>query len=262
MGGVRAVSAAGLAAVAALGCLGLTACTGDPPSDPPAPTGTQRQSDRERLAGLAAAAKDKRYVATYTWSVPDQPDRTVTVAVGTDDSWVVSIPASGLSGLADLAMFSDGHSRYQCTLGPATGTAGLRPDLQITPGCVKIGKLSSHHDPRVWHLFTDWIDPLVDRATALSVAATDPLPGAHGECYSVESNSAALAPPVDPGVYCYADGVLTAVKVSFGSLVLAGEVAAAPPSVALPAPIVSRTPQPLTAPPPPPPPPSATPTAS
>ena len=91
------------------------------------------------------------------------------------------------------------------------------------------------------HIFTDWIDPLVDRATALSVAAAPsrcPAPAA--ACFSVESNSAALAPPVDPGIYCYrADGMLTAAQVGFGTLTLAGAVAAAPPSVTMPAPVVA-----------------------
>jgi hypothetical protein len=87
------------------------------------------------------------------------------------------------------------------------------------------------------------------------VAATTALPDAQGRCYSVESNSAALAPPLDPGVYCYsAEGLLTAAKVGFGSLALAGPVAPAPPSVTMPAPLVDRAPVPVTAPAPPPPP--------
>ena len=58
------------------------------------------------------------------------------------------------------------------------------------------------------------------------MAAAQLLPGARGACYSVESNSAALAPPVDPGIYCYAaDGTLTAARVGFGTLTLAGPVA-------------------------------------
>src|SRR5262249_17344764 len=79
--------------------------------------------------------------------------------------------------------------------------------------------------------------------TALSVAAVPLLPGAFGSCFSVESNSAALAPPVDPGVYCYrADGLLTAAKVSFGTLTLSGTVGAAPPPVTMPPPLAHRTP--------------------
>ena len=35
------------------------------------------------------------------------------------------------------------------------------------------------------------------------MASSAPLPGIRGQCFSVEPNSAALAPPVDPGVYCF-----------------------------------------------------------
>jgi hypothetical protein len=248
---MRAGWTAGLGlAVAAL----VGACTGTPPgaSGPPS-TAVARQADRDQLAGLAAAAKDRRYVATYTLTVPRHADRTVTVALATDGSWIVAIPAAALSGLADVAIFRSAAGLFQCSLGPAAGTAGSRPDLApVTPGCVKLARLTTAIDPRVQHLFTDWIDPLVDRATALSVAAVTALPGSRGSCYSVDSNSAALAPPVDPGVYCYDhDGTLTAARVGFGTLVVSGRVGAAPPTIAMPAPILARAPLPLTAPPPP-----------
>lgn len=247
--------------VAAAMALALAACTGDPPEHVPPPSITEQPAVRDQLAGIAATAKDRRYVATYTLTTPKRADRTITVALATDGTWVVAIPASGLSGLADLAIYAAGRTLYQCVLGPAAGTAGQRPDLgPITPGCVKT-KLTGKTDPRVQHIFTDWIDPLIDRATALSVATATPLPGAEGTCYSVESNSAALTPPVDPGIYCYrADGVLTAARVGFGTLKLTGAVAAAPPSVTMPAPAVTRTPLPVIAPAPPKP--SATPTGS
>ena len=55
--------------------------------------------------------------------------------------------------------------------------------------------------------------------------------------------------PFDPGVYCYdPDGLLTAAKASFGTLTLAGPVAAGPPSVTMPGPVVTRAPLPITAP--------------
>ena len=243
---------------------GIASCGGAaPPGDLPTPTALPQQADRDRLAGLAAAAKDRRYVATYTLSSPKRSNRTVTVAVATDGSWVVAVPAGALSGLADIAMFFSAAGLFQCTLGPAAGSGGLRPDLPpVTPGCVKVGRLTAAIDPRVHHLFTDWIDPLVDRETALSVAAAAALPGSRGACYSVESNSAALAPPVDPGIYCYdKDGTLTAARLAFGTLTLIGAVAPAPPSVKMPGPVLSRAPLTMTAPPPPPTP-TATPAAS
>jgi len=231
--------------------LALAGC-GSPAPIEPAPTIDTRPADRDRLAGLAAAAKDRRYVATYTLSAPDRPDRTVTAAFGLDGTWVVGIPGGALGGLADIAMFGSGSVVHQCLLGRAAGTGGSRPDLgPLTPSCVVVTALTAAEDPRVHHVFTDWIDALVDRATALSIAAAS-LAGATGSCFSVESTSAALAPPVDPGVYCYADdGILTGARAGFGTLLLAGPAAPAPPSVALPAPVVAGTPLPTEAPPPP-----------
>ncbi|MBX6749288.1 MAG: hypothetical protein IRY85_06370, partial [Micromonosporaceae bacterium] len=218
--------------------LGLAGCATPAPVEP-APTMDTRPADRDRLAALAAAAKDHRYVATYTWSSAGRPDRTVTAAFAADGTWVVSVPGGALSGLADIAIYYSGSALHQCLLRPVQGTAGTRPDLDhLTPSCVPVDSLSPAEDPRVHHVFTDWIDAFVDRATALSVT-TATLDGATGSCFSVESTSAALAPPVDPGIYCYADdGTLTGARTSFGTLLLAGPVEAAPPSVALPAPVV------------------------
>jgi hypothetical protein len=243
----------GIGAGLAIGVAGMgsvAGCGSTPPAPTPTPGVESRPADRDELAGLAAAAKDKRYVATYTLTTPDRADRTVTVAFGVDGTWVVAIPAGALSGLADIAMYGSPAGLMQCVLGPATGTSGARPDLgPLTPSCALLPTLTAATDPLVHHVFTDWIDPLVDRATALSVAEAAPLPGALGICYSVESNSTALAPPVDPGVYCYGtDGMLTAARLSFGTLLLAGPVAAAPPSVTRPAPVIDRAPLPVVAP--------------
>lgn len=236
--------------------LGPTACgDGKPPTDPPTPSTTARPPDRDALAALAAAAKDRRYVATYVLAAPQRPDRTVTVAIATDDSWVVAVPGAALSGLADVAIFRSSDGLFHCALGPAAGAAGRRPDLPpVTPGCAMVRRLTPSTDPRVHHIFTDWIDALTDRATALSVTAAALPPGARGECFSVQPISAALAPPVDPGIYCYAqDGILTAAHTEFGSLTLAGAVAPGPPTIAQPAPTVDGPPLPMRAPPPPPP---------
>jgi hypothetical protein len=231
----------------------LGSCSGERPDPDPAPSVSARPADRDALAGLAAAAKDRRYVATYTLTAAKRPDRTVTVAIGNDGSWVVAVPGGALDGLADVAVFRSGAGLFQCVLGPAAGSQGRRPDLPpVSPRCVRVSRLTERFDPRVHHIFTDWIDPLVDRATALSVTATDRLGGAEGRCFSVESTSAALAAPVDPGTYCYrVDGLLTAARVRFGTLRLTGTVADAPASVAMPAPRVDGDPVPMKAPPPP-----------
>lgn len=233
--------------------LGLVGCATPAPVEP-APTIDTRPADRDRLAALAAAAKDHRYLARYTWSAPDRADRTVTAAFATDGTWVVSIPGGALGGQADVALYHSGSTLHYCLLGPAPGAPSSHPDVgTLTPSCVAVESLSPAEDPRVHHLFTDWIDAFVDRATALSVTAGE-LAGATGSCFSVESTSAALAPPVDPGVYCYADdGTLTGARTSFGTLLLNGPVEAAPPSVAIPAPVVPGSPLPTSAPPPRPP---------
>ena len=65
-----------------------------------------------------------------------------------------------------------------------------------------------------------------------------PLPGSTGNCFSVDSISASLKAPVDVGIYCYADdGMLTAARVAFGTLTLAGAAGPAPPTLDLPGPV-------------------------
>ena len=61
-----------------------------------------------------------------------------------------------------------------------------------------------------------------------------PLPGARGQCFSVQSNSAGLTSPVDPGVYCYDDnGTLTAAALPLGTLTLASAPAPGPRRIAI-----------------------------
>jgi hypothetical protein len=79
----------------------------------------------------------------------------------------------------------------------------------------------------------------------------EPLRGAQGSCYSIDSISASLRAPVDIGIYCYsADGMLTAARVGFGVLTLVSQ-AAGPATVPLPGPEVAGEPMGMEAPPPP-----------
>src|SRR6185369_4109514 len=111
-----------------LGAALLVAC-GGPPADPSPTQGTTANpTDRDALAGLAAAAKDRRYIATDTLSVAKASDRTVTVAFGAENTWMVAIPGGALGGLADIAIYSGPGGLFQCAIGPASGTAGARPD--------------------------------------------------------------------------------------------------------------------------------------
>lgn len=231
----------------------LAGCTADeqPPAGPPPASPSQvpagADAARDQLAALAAAAQDRHLTATYRFSVPDRTDRTVAVTSATDGTWRIDVPQSALGGAADISLTRTADGIFQCAL-PST-------QLSEPPGCVRVagpdGDLPSRIDPKVHHPFTDWLDVLTDRQAPLSVSVSRPLPGVRGTCFSVESTSASLNAPLDVGIYCFdADGTLTGVRATFGSLELAGPPAAAPPTAPLPGPVVAREPLGLSAPPP------------
>jgi hypothetical protein len=179
---------------------------------------------RTQLAGLAATAKDRHFQAGYAWSQAGHSARTVSVVLAVDGSWRVDVPGASVAGTR--------KGLYQCRL------------AVDQPMCGKVaaagGTLPPSVDPRVQHPFVDWLDPMTDRQAALSVAQAPLLTGARGACFSIEANSAALTPPVDPGIYCYdVDGTLTGVRTSFGTLVLATAVAPGPATITLPGPVVA-----------------------
>ena len=100
--------------------------------------------------------------------------------------------------------------------------------------------MPSRYDPVIEHLFTDWPAVLINRNAAIAVSVARPLTDATGSCYSVEPNAASLAPPIDPGIFCYAtDGTLTAAALDMGTLTLVDAPAPPPPTVTLPAPVVA-----------------------
>jgi hypothetical protein len=253
----------GFAGTAALlGLVALAACGSDEPAPEPgapvtaAPTGAP--DARVQLAGLAAAAQDRKVTALYTWSAPGRTDRTVVLTTAADGSWRVDVPLGALGGTADVSVAQNSEGLFQCALPSAE-----RP---VQPVCVRVadrgGTLDRDTDPLVQHPFTDWREVLTDRTAPLSVSTAQPLPGATGACFSVETTTASVNAPLDAGIYCYApDGTLTGVKVSFGTLLLAGAPSAAPPAITLPGPVVDQEPLDMTAPPPPTATPSATPSA-
>jgi len=262
MAGVR--GAWGYTIAAGLGCLALLAgCTSTPPVLPdqtpsvPAPSGPA--DPWGQLAARVAALQDNRYVAAYTLAVRGRPARTVTVTIAADGSWLVVIPGGALGGDADIALANTPAGLYECATTRAPGA--LAP--AGPPGCFVVGKrdsqLPARNDPRVEHVFTDWLQVLTNRDEALSVVTAAPLPGTRGQCFSVEANTAALGSPVDPGIYCFDEhGTLTGAALAMGTLTLASAPAAAPPTVTLPGPVVAGSPLPLTAPPSP----SASPSSS
>jgi hypothetical protein len=231
----------------------LTGCTGGPDplasgSPTPAVTGTaalQASDAWGQLAGRVAAAQDRRYTASYMLAVSGRSPATLSVSVATDGSWEVVVPGGALGGTATVAIAHTAAGWYQCPILP-------------TPTCIALpGGLPAKSDPRFQHIFTDWLDVLIDRQSAISVATTNPISGARGQCFSVEPNAAGLAAPMDAGIYCFdSDGTLTAAKIATGTLTLGGS--AAPfPTVTLPGPVVAGSPLGLASPPPPPPSPSA-----
>ncbi|MGN9813261.1 hypothetical protein ACTMSW_28395 [Micromonospora sp. BQ11] len=230
----------------------LVACGSDQPETAPAtPTpGTAEVSAgtnaaRDELAGLAAAAQDRHLVAAYVLRAPEVPDRTVVVTSANDGSWRVDVPGGALGGTTDVSFAATADGLFQCTLPSAT-----RPE---PPACVRLGDrddaVPRRLDPRVQHPFTDWLDVLTDRRSPLAVSPAQPPPGAAGTCYSVETTSASITAPLDPGIYCYdADGTPTAVRTALGTLLLTGTPAPAPASVQLPGPVVEAEPLPLATP--------------
>ncbi|GIG01526.1 hypothetical protein [Catellatospora citrea] len=229
-------------------CWSVSACGGGTPettASSPAPRSTvaaMPTEPRAQLAARAAAAKDLRQVAAYTFKSPKRPDRRVVVTRAVDGTWRIDVPGGAHSGAVDIALVFAANSLHQCAI-----AAGNHP----YSGCVRIaGALPAKADLKIQHLITDWQNLLTDRRLAIAVAEVAPLPGARGKCYSVESSAASMKLPLDAGIYCYEiDGTLTAVKVAFGTLLLEGTPGLAPPSVQLPGPVVPGQPLPLTAPP-------------
>ncbi|GAA1807367.1 hypothetical protein HC028_20330 [Planosporangium flavigriseum] len=229
-----------LAAFTASGCAGSSA--------PPVATTAEQSSQstapldaRTQLAGLVAAAKDHRFTAGYSLQQAGRPARTVTVTLAADGAWRVDVPGGALGGQADIALVSNRSGLFQCRTSGAGAACVKAPDASF-PGWA---------DPQVQHPFVDWLDPLTDRQSPISVATAPPLTGARGSCFSVEANTVAIAAPVDAGSYCYdVDGTLTAAKAAFGTLLLTTPVTPGPPTIALPAPVTAGPLLPTAAPPP------------
>lgn len=231
----------------ALALLALAGC-GANPAPEAAPTASSSahavpgdaEQPRSKLAARAAAAKDLRQVAFYVLKTKDRPDRTVGISRATDGSWRVDVPGSAHGGTVDIALVYTAKTLHQCAL--------------PNGGCIKVdGKLPGTSDPKISHLISDWLNVMTDRQQAIAVSVTQPLPGAAGECYAIESSAVALPIPMDAGIYCYEkDGTLTAARFSVGTLLLAGQPGAAPPAIGLPGPVVNGALLPLAAPPAPP----------
>jgi hypothetical protein len=233
---------------------GLLAACGDPaPAIEPtvAPSAPPDSSEvRAELAARAALAQDHRFSALYDYDAKDgQPVRSVVATVATDGSWRVDVPGGALGGTADVSIVQTGQGIFQCSLPSATNP--------ISSGCARVAdpnkRIPKAYDPKVQRVFRQWLSVFTDRQAPLSVVPAQPLPGSKGNCYSIDSISASLKAPVDVGIYCYTDaGLLSAVRVAFGTLTLVNAVAP-PPKLELPGPITGGEPMGLQRPEPPPP---------
>ncbi|WP_433388475.1 hypothetical protein [Micromonospora sp. KLBMP9576] len=221
----------------------VTACTADQPAARPTPTARPvpagLDAARDELAALAAAARDRHLVASYTLRAPGAPDRTILVTSADDGSWRVDVPGGALGGTVDVSLAATVDGLFQCALPSAA-----RPEPAT---CVRLGDrdeaVPRRLDPRVQHPFTDWLAVLTDRRAPLAVSPAQPPTGASGACYSVETTSASINAPLDVGIYCYGpDGTPTAVHTAFGTLLLVGTPAPAPATVRLAGPVVAGEP--------------------
>ncbi|MEV4351928.1 hypothetical protein AB0J83_46335, partial [Actinoplanes sp. NPDC049596] len=212
-----------------------------------APAATAASTDgRAELAGRAAAAMDKAYAALYSLDEGGGKVRNVVATVGADGTWKVDVGGGALGGTADVSLVSIATGVYQCSISSATNP--------ITPTCVKLAeagkRVPKEYDLQVQRLFRQWLSVFTDRQAAIAVAEVQPLAGAKGDCFSVDSTAASLADPVDIGIYCYStDGVLTAARVSFGVLKMVSE-STGPATVQLPGAVVGGPPMGQDAPPP------------
>ena len=232
---------------------GLAACGDDatkpaPSPSPAPPPAVDADNSRADLVGRAALAQDKSYAALYSLDDGSGTPRDVVATIGADGTWRVDVAKGAFGGTTDESIVSTPAGVYQCTVMTAANP--------ITPACVKVanpGKpVPKKYDPRVERLFRPALAVFTDRQAAISVTEVEPLAGAKGDCYSIDSISAALDAPVDVGIYCYStDGVLTAVRVGFGILKLVSQVPG-PKTVALPGSVVDAAPMETASPTPPP----------
>ena len=226
------------APAAALLALAVTAGCGGAPDPQPTPTpsagGADTPDSRSELIARATLAQDKAYAALYTLTEDGNGrQHNVVATIGADGTWRVDVSRAMLGETADVSIVSTAAGVFQCTVSA--------PSNPTTPSCVRVAnpgkKVAKDYSPQVERLFRQWLPVFTDRQSALSVTEVDPLDGAQGTCFSIDSIAASIKAPVDIGIYCYApDGVLTAARVDFGLLKLVSQVAG-PATVPLPGPV-------------------------
>jgi hypothetical protein len=209
-----------------------------PASSAPVPSAADGADARADLVGKATLAQDHAFAALYSFDDGNGAARNVVSTVGADGSWRVDVSGGALGGTADVSIVATAAGVYQCTMSS--------PQQPITPTCIRVADrnkaVPADYDPQVERLFRPVLTVFTDRTAPLSVAEVQPLSGAKGTCYSVDTIAAALSAPVDVGIYCYADdGLLTGARVDFGTLTLVS-TGAGPATVPLPGPEVQGQP--------------------
>ena len=228
------------ASAAALLTLAVAAGCGGTPEVAPTPsaalptTRDDQPDSRSDLIARATLAQDKAYAALYTLAdAEDGRQHNVVATIGADGTWRVDVSDAMQASTADVSIVSTAAGVFQCTVSSPTNPT--------TPSCVRVAdpgkKVAKDYSPQVERLFRQWLPVFTDRQSALSVTEVQPLAGAQGTCFSIDSIAASIKAPVDIGIYCYAaDGVLTAARVDFGQLKLVSQVAG-PATVPLPGPV-------------------------
>jgi hypothetical protein len=112
-----------------------------------------------------------------------------------------------------------------------------------------VSRVSASFDPKLQHLFTDWLQVFMDRDAPLAVSVTA-LAGVPGTCFAVDSSAVSVKAPLDAGIFCFADdGTLTGARTAVGTLSLTGTPSAGPASVTLPGAVKVGQPLPNASPP-------------
>lgn len=236
---VKTVHAVALiTAVTSVSACGSDAAPTPASSASQAPAAAAGVGPRADLTRRVAASKDRRFTAAYSWTGAGA-QKTVTVTLAADGTWRVDVPGGAQNGRTSVSMVGRAEGVYQCAAGR---------------GCVRVaraaGTVPAAVDPKVHHLFTDWAAELADPNSAVSVTTAQMLPGVAGACFSVEPTTVSIAPPIEPGIFCYGDdGMPTGFKTTFGTLTLSGAPGPAPATADLAGPVSNGQPLNTSAPP-------------
>lgn len=229
----------GLIALAATGCADGKA---KPPAaqDSPKTASTDRLGrPAQQLAVRAALAGDQTFTADYRLTDTNGGQATAKVSKLADSlRFEISYPATDATVAHTVTLLQNSSGIFRC-ISTTTGKGCL---LAAKPG------EDLPNDPRLQHVFGDWLPKLANRSAALSIEATTTFGTVRGDCFSLERVTSSVAPPVDTGVYCFdADGLVTGVRLDAGTLELV-TVAGPPANNALPAEVTNTVPE--TTPPP------------